>query len=123
MGKILIYYLSYCPHSIEALETLRSIPNIELEEKLSDNNKFEIKQNFINKYNHSTFPLILYKSSTTGKEYYIGGNDKFQEIYKLVNINRLIPIKEISQYTTLNNRTKEEQKLICYLLIKNKLLY
>ena len=119
MGKIIIYYLSYCPHSMEAIRTLRSISNIELKEKLSDNNKEEIKSKNIKKYNHHTFPLILYQSEETGKKYYIGGNDKLQEIIREVNIKSKISTEEIPKcITSYYNRTEGEQRFICYLLVK-----
>ena len=123
MGKIIIYYLSYCPHSMEAIRTLRSMSGIELEEKLSDNNKGEIKSKNIKKYNHYTFPLILYKSNETNKKYYIGGNDKLQEIMKEINIKSKISIDEIPKYiASYNDRTEGEQRFICYILVSKNLI-
>lgn len=123
MGKIIIYYLSYCPHSMQAINTLRSISNIVVEEILSDNNKYEIKSKNIREYNHHTFPLILYKSDKTNKEYYIGGNDKLQRIIKEINIKSKILIEEIPKnINSYNNRTEGEKRLICYLLVAKKLV-
>ena len=123
MGKIIIHYLSYCPHSIKALQTLKSIENINLDEFQHDTNKDETKQKFIKLYNHSTFPLILYKSYKTKNIYYIGGNDKLQEIMKEINIKSKISIDEIPKYiASYNDRTEGEQRFICYILVSKNLI-
>ena len=115
MGKIIIHYLSYCPHSIKALQTLKSIENINLDEFQHDTNKDETKQKFIKLYNHSTFPLILYKSYKTKNIYYIGGNDKLQKIISEID-NRISTIEDIPKYIkSYDNKTEGEKRLICYL--------
>lgn len=73
---IKIYYLSYCPHSMAALETLESL-NINYEKIEADNNKTEInKENSKLTNNYKYFPQIFWNNK------FVGGNTDLQNILK-----------------------------------------
>ena len=121
MGKIIIYYYSdSCYYSNQTKISADRLTkcNIELNPiTRSDSNIAELKQ----KYNHNTFPIVLYYSKSSKKEYLVGGNDVFQKILEEEsNIKNKIPFNKISEHiTNFTTYTAGQQRLLCYLLLKN----
>lgn len=81
MVNIKIFYLTYCLHSLKALETLKN-NNIEHNAIITDNTKNEVvKNNSIINNNYRYFPQIFYNDS------FVGGNDKLQYILNTLKNN------------------------------------
>jgi glutaredoxin-related protein len=94
-----IYYLEYCPHSQNALQTLQKY-NINHSKIESSDNKIERK-----KY-HPTFPQIYWHNNL------IGGNDNFTNMIKTLQSNK-IPIN--------HNKWTKKEWISCLLNITEKL--
>ena len=79
-----VYYLSYCPHS---LATLKTLEELKLENNLikCDSRDIEYPDNDKNiiPQDYSTYPQVLFK--TNSETFFIGGNNEFQELIKLLN--------------------------------------
>jgi glutaredoxin len=122
MGKLIAYCKIDCPYSIMTAETLEKI------KKMKNSANIEInwvniapsdKKSFFDKLNvgdHKTFPVIFYES-TQGTKYFIGGNDKFQDI---INIIKTMPTTHINNVKSSNGikllKHGGERRLYYYLM-------
>ena len=117
MGKIKIYYLEQCPHSLMTKESANELQKQNIYEieliKVGRDEK-HIYKNIQQKHNHHTFPIVLYISKTS-EEYLVGGNSEFQEVLRY--IESLKDAKNISNILSkISSHNKGQQKIFCYLL-------
>lgn len=76
--NIKIVYLTYCPHSREAVETFNKL-NIPYKEQIADDNKEQVKQKYrLLNNGYTQFPQIYIDNI------FLGGNAKLQEIIKII---------------------------------------
>lgn len=86
MANIKIFYLTYCPHSMNTIETLQKI-GVNHNAIIADNKKNDIiKENSNSTKNYRYFPQIFYADN------FLGGNDKLQHVITTLK-NKDIPDK------------------------------
>jgi glutaredoxin len=113
MGEIFAFCREQCPHSINAAETLKKLKNkYNIKIKYIENND-TIKQALKNRLqkiigDHSTFPIILYKTSKN-QLLLIGGNNDLQQLINHVDI-----VQDKDEINQLN-LTKNQKRLLYYM--------
>ena len=101
---IKIYYLTSCPHSQKAVETLRKL-KIPTEEIVADDIKTAVvERNKTLNNNYSKFPQIFFGDS----KYFVGGNSDLQTILDTLKSGK-IP----------ETRTSRKHELKLYLFLTN----
>lgn len=99
---IKIYYLTSCPHSQKAVETLRRL-KIPTEEIIADGVKADvIERNKNHNNNYTKFPQIYFSDS----KYFVGGNSDLQAI-----------IDALESGNIPQTRTDRRQELKLYLFL------
>lgn len=113
MGEIIAYCREGCPHSINTSETLQKFKNkYKIKIKYIENNDL-IKKSILNKLHsiiedHSTFPIIIYKT-TNKKLLLIGGNSDLQQLIQYVDM-----IKDKDDINKLDI-THNQKRLLYYM--------
>ena len=84
---IKIYYLTTCPHSMSAVNTLKK-NNIKYEPIISDKKKDKVNKNNDKLTNgYTTFPQIFWKN------HFVGGNDSLQQILSSLKNKKILKDK------------------------------
>lgn len=125
MRYIIAYCLNGCPYSNNTknmlLEFKKSYINSNnLDIQIINVNQIESEKNFLKKkYNHNTFPIVLYKSDDN-KDYLLGGNQELINIFdklSTLNIQKLKDIKINSLNKNYTNSSIAEYKILKWLYI------
>jgi hypothetical protein len=107
-----VFFLSYCPHSLQTLNSLKQISNVKYELVECDvrTNFCDDKDSKFIPVNYKTYPKILFKNKK--KTLFVGGNQEFQNILALLNV-----LKENSQAEIPEQKYIKEKKEICNILL------
>ena len=125
MRYIIAYCLNNCPYSNNTknmlLEFKKSYINSNnLDIQIINVNQIESEKNFLKKkYNHNTFPIVLYKSDDN-KDYLLGGNQELINVFdklSTLNIQKLKDIKINSLNKNYTNSSIAEYKILKWLYI------
>jgi len=123
MGKIIIYYYSHdCYFSDEAKKIgiyLSKIPNANIKVELYpiERNNFLKINELKNKYNHNTFPIIIYHN-VKNEDLLVGGYNDFQLILDFVIKNKNINLQDYKKSIILNNDKSNGKLRLTYYLLK-----
>jgi hypothetical protein len=107
-----VFYLSYCPHSIQTINSLKLNSRAKYELVECDD-RTKLNEDLDSKFipnNYKTYPKILFKNKK--KTLFVGGNQEFQNILALLNV-----LKENSQAEIPEQKYIKEKKEICNILL------
>jgi len=123
MGKIIIYYYSgNCYFSEEAKKIgtdLSKIPdmNIQLELYPIERRDSLTIDKLKKKYNHNTFPIILYHN-TKNEDLLVGGHSDFLSIIDFVRNNKNLNLQDYKKSIIQNNGKSNGKLRLTYYLLK-----